>query len=191
VTATGGPVEKDDLHARIDGRLSAERADAVDAHLVAHPEVRERWSQYAEHRQALRAAFAAQACRPVPTRLRVAHLLAEQRRRRHRRFARIAAAVGFLILGGIGGWTARDVLPALTSSSSAALASTVFDDAIAAHRTHEMRLFAGAYLDRVTNFHREREADCFASGTEGSNPPPSSGESSANLASLIKEPLPT
>ena len=51
MTATGGPVEKDDLHARIDGRLSAERADA---HLVAHPEVRERWSQYAEHRPALR-----------------------------------------------------------------------------------------------------------------------------------------
>jgi anti-sigma factor RsiW len=140
VTATGGPVEKDDLHARIDGRLPVERAEAVDAHLAAHPEVRERWSQYAEHRQALRAAFAAQACGPVPTRLRVAHLLAEQRRRRHRQFARIAAAVGFLILGGIGGWTARDVLPALTSSSSAALATAVFDDAIAAHRTFSVEV---------------------------------------------------
>jgi anti-sigma factor RsiW len=140
VTAPGGPVEQDDLHARIDGRLPAERAEAVDAHLAAHPEVRQRWSQYAEHRQALRAAFAALAGGPVPTRLRVAHLLAEQRRRRHGQFARIAAAVGFLILGGIGGWTARDVLPALTSSSSAALASAVFDDAIAAHRTFSVEV---------------------------------------------------
>ncbi len=40
-----------------------------------------------------------------------------------------------LILGGIGGWTARDVFSALTSSSSVALASALFDDAIAAYRT--------------------------------------------------------
>jgi anti-sigma factor RsiW len=33
------------------------------------------------------------------------------------------------------GWTARDVVPRLTWSASAVLASAVFDDAIAAHRT--------------------------------------------------------
>lgn len=130
-----GPVGEDDLQARIDGRLPPERAEEVDAYLAAHPELRERWPQYAEQRQALRAAFAAQAEGPIPTRLRVAHLLAEQRRRRHSKLTRIAAAVGFIILGGIGGWTARDVVSVLTSSTAAALASTVFDDAIAAHRT--------------------------------------------------------
>jgi anti-sigma factor RsiW len=47
----------------------------------------------------------------------------------------MAAAVALLIAGGIGGWGARDLLPALTASASAVLASAVFDDAIAAHRT--------------------------------------------------------
>jgi len=134
VTATGGPVQEDELHARIDGRLPAERAEAVDAYLAAHPELRERWSQYAEQRHALRAAFA-QTGGQIPARLRVAHLRAEQRRRGYSQLARVAATVGFLILGGIGGWTARDVFSALTFSSSAAVASAVFDDAIAAHRT--------------------------------------------------------
>ena len=134
MTATSGPVQEDELHARIDGRLPAERAEAVDAYLAAHPELRERWSQYAEQRHALRAAFA-QTGGQIPARLRVAHLLAEQRRRGYSQLARVAATVGFLILGGIGGWTARDVFSALTSSSSVALASALFDDAIAAYRT--------------------------------------------------------
>jgi len=57
------------------GGLSPERAEAVDAYLAAHPEgAGARLSQYAEQRQALRAAFAAQAGGPIPPRLRVAHL---------------------------------------------------------------------------------------------------------------------
>jgi anti-sigma factor RsiW len=134
VRAAGGPVEEDDLQARIDGRLTPDRAAEVDTYLAAHPEERDRWSQYAEQREALRAAFGAQPGGPIPARLQVAYLLA-QRRRRHRRLVRIAAAVALVVLGGIGGWTARDVLPVLTSSASAVLASAVFDDAIAAHRT--------------------------------------------------------
>jgi anti-sigma factor RsiW len=82
--AMGGPVEEDDLQARIDGRLPPERAEAVDAYLAAHPEARARLSQYAEQRQALRRTIAAQAGGLIPTRLRVAHLLAKPRRRRHR-----------------------------------------------------------------------------------------------------------
>jgi anti-sigma factor RsiW len=134
VRVTRGPVEQDDLQARIDGRLPPERAEIVDTYLAAHPEERERWSQYAEQREALRAVFGAQPAGPIPTRLQVSHLLA-RRRRRHRQLARIAAAVALLVLGGVGGWTARDVLPSLTWSASAMLASAVFDDAIAAHRT--------------------------------------------------------
>jgi anti-sigma factor RsiW len=84
MTAMAGPVEEDDLQARIDERLPPERAEAVDSYLAAHPEERVRLSQYAEQRQALRAAFAAQAGGPIPTRLRVAHLLAKRCRRRHR-----------------------------------------------------------------------------------------------------------
>ena len=54
-------MEEDDLHSRIDGHLPPECAEAVDTYFAAHPELREQWSQYAEQREALRAAFAAQA----------------------------------------------------------------------------------------------------------------------------------
>jgi anti-sigma factor RsiW len=88
----------------------------------------------------LRAAFAGLAEKPLPGRLRVARLMAEQRRRRHRQLARIAAAVALLLAGGTGGWVAHDLLPAFTSSASAVLASAVFDDAIAAHRTYSVEV---------------------------------------------------
>jgi len=61
--------------------------------------------------------------------------MAERRRQHHRRFALIAAAAALLIVGGIGGWGAHDLLPVLTSPASGVLASSVIDDAIAAHRT--------------------------------------------------------
>jgi anti-sigma factor RsiW len=135
VRVTGGPVDEDDLQASVDGRLAPERAEMFETYLAAHPEERERLSQYAEQREALRVAFGAVSETPAPTHLRVAYLLTEQRRRRRQQFTRIAASVVLLFLGGIGGWTARDLVPRLTSSASAVLASTVFDDAIAAHRT--------------------------------------------------------
>jgi anti-sigma factor RsiW len=128
-------IEEDDLQAWVDGRLTPADNEAVEAYFAAHPESRARWSQYAEQREELRAAFAGPAEETIPARLRVARLLAEQRRRRRRQLGRMAAAVALLIAGGIGGWGARDLLPALTASASAVLASAVFDDAIAAHRT--------------------------------------------------------
>jgi anti-sigma factor RsiW len=84
MTPRGRPVKEDDLHARIDGQLPRERFEEVDAYLAAHPEEQTRFSQYAQQRQALRAAFAAQADSPIPMGLRVAHLLEQQRRRRLR-----------------------------------------------------------------------------------------------------------
>jgi anti-sigma factor RsiW len=135
VRAASRSIEKDDLQAWVDGRLQPEETEAVEAHFAAHPELRERWSQYARQRDELRAAFSGPAEEPIPPRLLVARLMAEQRRGRHRQFARIAAAVALLLAGGIGGWGAHDLLPALNSSASAVLASAVFDDAIAAHRT--------------------------------------------------------
>ena len=135
MTPIDRPVEEDDLHARIDGRLPPERAAAVDAYLAAHPEAQTRFSQYAEQRQALRAAFAAEADGPIPNRLRIARLLAQQRRRRHRQFGQIAAAVCLIVLGGVVGWAARDVTGPVVSSSPGAVAGVITADAIAAYRT--------------------------------------------------------
>jgi len=135
VTAAVEPVEEGDLQAWVDGRLTRERTEAVEAYFAANPEQREQWSQYAEQREALRTALAAPAVEPIPRRLQLTRLMASRRRRHRRRLMGIATAVAVLMFGGIGGWTARDVLPGLASSASAQLASTVFDDAIAAHRT--------------------------------------------------------
>ena len=66
----------------------------------------------------LRTAFAEETATPIPARLRVARLLAEQRRRSYQRFARIAAAVVLLVAGGIGGWAARDVATPLFPSTT-------------------------------------------------------------------------
>lgn len=129
------PIEEDDLLAWVDGRLGPEDAEAVESYFAAHPEQRERWSQYAEQRRELRAAFAAMTEPQIPARLCPARLMAVRQNRRRWQLARIAAAVALLVVGGIGGWEARDLMPALTSSASAVLASSVFDDAIAAHRT--------------------------------------------------------
>jgi anti-sigma factor RsiW len=134
------PTEEDDLQAWVDGRLTPEDTEAVEIYFAAHPELRERWSQYAAQREELRAAFAGPAEKPIPARLRVARLMEEQRRGRHRQFARIAAAVAMLLAGGIGGWSAHDLLPAFNSSAPAMLASAVFDDAIAAHRTYSVEV---------------------------------------------------
>ena len=140
MTRLGRPVEEDDLHARIDGQLPRERTEDVDAYLAAHPEEEARFSQYAQQRQALRAAFAAQASGPIPSRLRVAHLLAQQRRRRRRQLGQIAAAVCLIVLGGIGGWAVRDLTGPLNSSSPGAVASVITADAIAAHRTFSVEV---------------------------------------------------
>ena len=113
MSAIPGAVEEHELHARLDGRLSPERAAEVDAYLATQPEVRARLQRYAEQQGLLRTAFAEETATPIPARLRVGRLLAEQRRRRYQRFARIAAAVVLLVAGGIGGWAARDVATVL------------------------------------------------------------------------------
>ena len=78
------PIGEDHLQAWVDGRLAPEDIEAVEIYFAAHPELRERWSQYAEQKEELRAAFARPAEQPTPARLRVARLMAVQRRRRYR-----------------------------------------------------------------------------------------------------------
>ena len=142
MSAIPGAVEEAELHARLDGRLPPERAAEIDAYLAAHPEARDRLSQYAEQQQGLRAAFADQTAGPIPTRLRVARLLAEQRRHRYQRLARIAAAVVLVVAGGIAGWAARDAATAFLPSANAggSNARTITADAIAAYRVFSVEV---------------------------------------------------
>ena len=135
MTGVPGPVGEDDLMAYVDGRLSPEGAWAVSAYLAVHPEAQERVSQYIEDRDALRASCGAQVTGTILARLRVAQLLAESRRWRPRRLAQIAVVICLIALGGIGGWTVRDIVPRLGLLESAVIAGTIITEAIAAHRT--------------------------------------------------------
>jgi anti-sigma factor RsiW len=132
----GGPMEEHELHARIDGRLSRERATAIDRRLAADPEARRRWTRYAEQRQALRTGFAAAAEEPVPDRLDLGRILAARRRRQWRSTGRIAAGLALLALGGIAGWTAQTVgVPFAPPAWDTAAVRAIASDAVAAHRT--------------------------------------------------------
>jgi anti-sigma factor RsiW len=133
MTDAGEPVEEADLQALVDGRLPSERAKAVEAHIAAHPELRERFLQYAAQRHALREAFA-EDDRTIPSRFQVARLLAERRRQQYAQLSRIAAAICLLVLGGIGGWAARYATTPPVLSATATTAHTLTTDAIAAHR---------------------------------------------------------
>jgi len=134
------PVDEDELHARIDGRLPPCPAAAVDAYLAAHPAAQARFSQYAEQRQALREAFARQSAGPIPNRLRIARIREELWHRRYRQLAQIAAAVSQLILGGAAGWAVRDVTGPLASTGAGTLAGEITADAIAAHRIFSVKV---------------------------------------------------
>jgi anti-sigma factor RsiW len=140
MTPVDRPVEEDELHARIDGRLPPHRVAAVDAYFAKHPDAQARFSQYAEQREALRAALAAQAGGPVPDRLRVARIRGERRHRRYRQLAQIAAAVSLLILGGVAGWAVRDVAGPLVASGAGTVAGVITADAIAAHRVYSVEV---------------------------------------------------
>ena len=153
MTPRGRPVEEDDLHAHIDGQLAHDRAEDLDAYFAARPEERERFSQYAAQRQALRAALAARTDEPIPARLRVANLLAQRRRRRNRWFVEIAAAVYLIVLGGISGWVARDLIGPRGSLPFEAVARMITADAIAAHRTFSVEVRHPVEVDAAQEAH--------------------------------------
>ncbi len=153
MSAGRGPVEESDLHAHIDGQLSAERGEAVDAYLAQHAEQRELFAQYADQRAALGAALSTLAGETIPARLRVDNILAGQRRRWLQQLTRIAAAVGFLVLGGVGGWAARDVASAVAPDALAAAEQAVTSDAIAAHRTFSPEVRHPVEVDATQEAH--------------------------------------
>jgi anti-sigma factor RsiW len=148
-----GPVDESDLHSRIDGRLAPDRAAAVDAYLAEHPEEKERFARYAEQRAALRALFGAAAEEPIPARLRVDAVRAGQRRHWRQQLTRAAAAIGFLVLGGLGGWALRDLASAVAPNALAAAEQEVTNDAIAAHRTFSPELRHPVEVDATQEAH--------------------------------------
>jgi anti-sigma factor RsiW len=98
------PIGDDDLQAYLDRRLKPERMAAVAAYLAVHPDQAARLVRYAEQASMLAAALQAKLEEPVPCRLRVAGILARQRRRRAGQAARAAAVLLVACAAGTGGW---------------------------------------------------------------------------------------
>jgi anti-sigma factor RsiW len=141
VSAARGGIEEHELSAAVDGHLPPERAAAVEAYLAANPEERARLEQHRGIQQQLRQAFAEPSGAAVPTRLRVARLLAERRRRNYWRLGAAAAAILLLVVGGVGGWAARDWrLGAPSANQTAQVEREITNDALAAHRVFSVEV---------------------------------------------------
>jgi anti-sigma factor RsiW len=115
------PITDADLHAYVDGQLSAARSTEVADYLAAQPEQAERVRVYRVQNQALKDLFNPVIDEPVPKRLRelVAQspaAVAEQQAGSflsHWSLRRIAAGFMIAVISGMGGWAAHDkYLPA-------------------------------------------------------------------------------
>ncbi|MDP1605529.1 MAG: anti-sigma factor [Rhodocyclaceae bacterium] len=123
------PISEDDLHAHADGQLAPERQTQVEAWLAVHPEQRAQVDAWREQAAALHRQFDAVLDEPVPARL-LPPPAAD-----HWFDARKAAAVAWLMLGGVTGFflrgeTVQELQQPLAAMSSlprqAAIAHAVF-----------------------------------------------------------------
>jgi anti-sigma factor RsiW len=129
---TDAPIGDDDLQAFVDDQLPPNRREAVERYVADRPELTARVGAYRAQREALAAGLAAKLDEPIPHRLRVASVLAARRRRHRTRLARVAAAVGWLMLGGVAGWFANQAVITDPERPERSLAG----DAFSAYRTY-------------------------------------------------------
>lgn len=128
------PIGEDDLQAFVDGRLAPARIEIVKAYLAAHPHMAARVEREIAQRDALRARLAFKAQEPIPSRLRVANLVAAQRRFPRMRLQAMAAAVAGLAIGAVAG--AAGGIWWMQKAPMAEQAASVADNAIAAYRIY-------------------------------------------------------
>ncbi len=107
------PVTEDELHAYVDGELPADRREAVEAWLAAHPEDAALVIAWRKQADAIRARYGAVASEPVPQRFGLDRLARNGRRWRA---AAAAAAVAAFVIGGVAGWMARGASAAAPSN---------------------------------------------------------------------------
>jgi anti-sigma factor RsiW len=109
----------EDINAYIDGRLDAEHALSVAAHLAAHPREAARAASYRAGNDALRLLFDAVVHQPVPEPMRALLRCHKIRTARRRRTLAFASAMMTLVLAGIGGRALQQHLGRFDAVSSA------------------------------------------------------------------------
>lgn len=133
------PVGEDDLTAYVDGRLTADRQEAVAALLREQPELEADLALDRVLRVALRDRLEPRAREPIPTRLRIAVLRGEQARKRRLFLYRLAAACLCLLIGAGAGWYARDFTGGPRPTAGRAWAGLA-RDALSAYRTYSVEI---------------------------------------------------
>lgn len=118
-------IHEDELHAWVDGRLSAERAAEVEAWLRRHPDQGERVRAWRSDAAAVRAALAGQVLADAPG-LEPRAIRRRLAARRRARWGMAAALVLSLGCGSLLGWQAR--------GRQEAVANPPMADAVAAYR---------------------------------------------------------
>lgn len=127
------PVGDDDIEAYIDGRLPDARLALVEGALAASADLRARVSADRALRDTLRERLAPIAAEPIPTRLRVAPIIARRRAAVRTRLGSVAAALLLLALGAGAGWETRGWRDARVDIAATGAVTTAAD-AISAHR---------------------------------------------------------
>jgi anti-sigma factor RsiW len=125
-------IDEDDLQAYIDERLDGDRHAAMEVHLAAHPEIRDRVAAERRQRAMLRGQLEAKFAEPVPARLRIANIRAERRGAWTSGMRTTAAALVIFVAGATGGWFANGLAPA---STPVAPTTSIAQGAAAAFRT--------------------------------------------------------
>lgn len=116
------PISESDLHAYVDGQLDPLRRVEVEAYLASNPAEAERIAGYRRQNEALHAAFDPVLAEPVPARMR-------RPERPRYTLLRYAAVAGWMILGGVIGWT----LHGSDDGESVAATTTLARQAAVAH----------------------------------------------------------
>jgi anti-sigma factor RsiW len=121
------PVTEDELHAYVDGVLSADRLAAVESYLASHPDEAVRVAAWRMQVACIRERWGDIVDEPIPVRLRIENIAL--RASGMRRKLAMAASIAFLI-GAAVGWSGHELLGI---GSEARLARALADAAIEAH----------------------------------------------------------
>ena len=100
-------VSEDELHAYVDGEISAERRGAIESWLATHPEDAVKVAAWRKQADLIQARYGTVASEKIPPQLDVARMAS--RRRNGWIAVASAAALAMFVIGGIVGWTIRGV----------------------------------------------------------------------------------